>query len=73
MECFLFSAYGMMMLYICTKFHENILDDIKVTELKRFSLKKFSKGHTSTNIVNRITVLILCTWPDNGLYLCLVS
>ena len=62
-----------MLLYICTKFHENIPDDIKVTELKRFALKKFSKGHNSTNIVSGITVLILCTWPDNGLYLYQVS
>ena len=29
---FLFSAYHLMMVYICTKFHENILDGIEVIE-----------------------------------------
>ena len=29
---FLFSAHRLMMIYICTKFHENILDGIKVKE-----------------------------------------
>ena len=29
---FLFSANNLMMLYICTKFHKNILDSCKVME-----------------------------------------
>ena len=32
-----------MLLYICTKFHENIFCDIKVTKQRRFSLEKFQK------------------------------
>ena len=32
-----FSAYHLMTVYICTKFHENILYGIKVIELTRFS------------------------------------
>ena len=32
-----FSAYRLMMVYIRTKFHENILYGIKVMELTRFS------------------------------------
>ena len=34
---FFFSAYRLMMVYICTKFHENIFDSIKVIEWTRFS------------------------------------
>ena len=34
---FLFSAHRLMMVYICTKFNENILDGIKVIERTRFS------------------------------------
>ena len=37
---FLFSA-PRLMVYICTNFHENILDGIKVIELTWFSKKKF--------------------------------
>ena len=33
---FLFSAHRLMMLYICTKFRENILNDLRVMERKRF-------------------------------------
>ena len=40
---FLFSAHGLM-LYICTTFHANILDGIKVTEWTRFSLEKNQRG-----------------------------
>ena len=29
---FLFSAHRLMMLYVCTKFHENIFDDIEQTQ-----------------------------------------
>ena len=39
-----------MLLYIYTKFHENIIDSIKVIEQTRFSLEKISKGHNSTKI-----------------------
>ena len=41
-----------MMVYICTKFHENILDGIKVTEQTHFS-----KGHNSLKNVGGVTVL----------------
>ena len=50
-----------MMVYICTKFHENILDSIKVIERKRFSYQKISKGHNSIKNVGGVTVLFLCT------------
>ena len=32
------------MVYICTKFHENILNGIKVIERTRFSLEQFQRG-----------------------------
>ena len=34
---FFFSAHRLMMVYISTKFHENILDGIKVIERTRFA------------------------------------
>ena len=34
---FLFSAHRLMMLYICTKFHENIFDACEVIEPAQFS------------------------------------
>ena len=66
--CF-FSARHLMVVYICTKIHENILDGMKVTERTRFSSEKNSKGHNSVKNVCGITVLILCTSSDDGLYL----
>ena len=34
---FFFSAHLLMVFYVCAKFHENILDGIKVIEETRFS------------------------------------
>ena len=54
----LFSAHHLMMLYICMKFHKNILDGIEVIERRRFSLKKNKlKGHRSTKVVDEVTIL----------------
>ena len=38
-----FSAHVLMVVYICTKFHENILDGIKVIERTRVSEEKFHR------------------------------
>ena len=46
---FLFSAHRLMMVYICTKFHENILNGIKVIE---YICTKFHE-----NILNGIKVI----------------
>ena len=62
-----------MAVYICTKFHENILYGIKVIRRTRFSQEKNSKGHNSIKIVGGVKVFVLCTSPDNGLYLYKVS
>ena len=35
-----------MMLYICTKFHENIFDNSQVMERTRFSYEKLQRGIT---------------------------
>ena len=62
------SAHHLMMVYICTKFYENILHGIKVIEQTKFSKEKNSKGHNSIKNVGGVTVLVLCTSSDGGLY-----
>ena len=39
-----FYPHDLMTLYICTEFHENIPDGIKVIERTQFSTKKFQRG-----------------------------
>ena len=51
-------AYHLMVIYICTKFHENILDGIEVIERTIF-MGKFSKGHNSVKNEGEVTVLVL--------------
>ena len=58
-----------MVVYICTKFHENILNRIKVIVPTRFSYTKISKGNNSLKNVGGVMVLFLCTSSDGGLYL----
>ena len=70
---FLFSTRRLMLFNICTKFQENILDCIKVTEQTRFSLEIFQRGHHFTKIVGGVTVLVLCTMPGTSLFLYPVS
>ena len=41
---FFLSAQHLIVVYICTKFHENILDGIEVIEQTRFSLEIFQRG-----------------------------
>ena len=54
------------MVYISTKFHENILGGIKADTV-------FIKGHNSVKNVGGVTVLVLCKSSDDGLYLYQVS
>ena len=58
-----------MGIYICTKFHENILDGIKVIARTWFSKEKSLNGQNSIKNVVGVTVLILSTSSDSGLYL----
>ena len=62
-----------MVVYICTKFHENVLDGIKSYRVDMIFIGKISKGHNSVKNVGRVTVLFLCTASDSGLYLYKVS
>ena len=57
-----------MLLYILIKFHENILDGIKVIERTRFSNKEFQRALFRKN-EGGVTVLFLCTSSNGGLYL----
>ena len=69
---FLFSAHRLIMVYICTKFHENILHGIKLIERTRLSYQKFTGGNNSIKNVGGVRVL-LCTSSDDGLYLYKIS
>ena len=56
-----------MMLYICTKFHENISKGVRVIE--QTPKQKFTKGHTlSIENVGGVAVLVLCISFDDSLY-----
>ena len=46
-----------MLVYICTKFHENILDGIKVIERTRFLSERFQRAIFRKN-VGGVSVLI---------------
>ena len=48
-----------MVVYICTKFHENILDGIKIIELTRFSYQKFQRGIIPS--AHCLMVIYICT------------
>ena len=59
-----------MVIHICTKFHENIPDRIKVIEWTQFSYEKIPKGYYSIKKTEGgVTVLIVCTSSDGRLYL----
>ena len=62
----------MKIFYISTKFHENILDGIKVIEWTRFPSENF-KGPYFRKNVGGVTVSFFCTLSDDGLYLYQVS
>ena len=70
---FFFSAHRLRVFNISTKFHENNLGGIKVIERTRFASEKMSKDHNSVKVVGGVTVLALCTFSDDGLYLYQVS
>ena len=62
-----------MMVYICTKIHKNILNGMKVIERTQFSWGKFQRGIILLKNVGRVTILVLCTSSDDGLYLYKIS
>ena len=70
---FLFSANCLIVLYICTKFHENISKGFRVTELTQFLVSKFSKRHRFIENIGGVMILVLNTFSDHALYLYKVS
>ena len=65
---YLISAHHLMMLYICTKFQENISKGFGDQEAVVCKLK-FSKEYNSVNSVSGVMVLVLSTSSDGVLYL----
>ena len=61
------------MLYICTKFHENILKGFRVIERTRFPIVHFSMGTNSVKNVSGVMVPVLCLLSNVALYLYTVS
>ena len=70
---FFFSAHHLKVVYTCIKFHENILNSLKVIKRTFIFIGKNSKGHSSVKNVGGVTVLFLCTLSDGGLYFYIVS
>ena len=56
----------LMMLYICTKFHDNISKGFQISR-HDFQTEIF-KGEKFYKNVNVVMVLVLCTSPDSALY-----
>ena len=61
-----FSAYHLMTLYICTKFQENISKDFRVIERTHTEIYKGALFHKNEG---GVMVIVLCTLPENALYL----
>ena len=64
----LISACRLIMLYICAKFHEIILNGIKVIERTRISIQKITKGNNSAKNVGGVTFVYLCKSSGHALY-----
>ena len=66
-----------MLVSICMKFHEDILNGFKVTERTQFCLRncylQSSKGHNSKSINTRAMVLVFCTPSNVGKYMYEIS
>ena len=65
----MFSTHFLIMLYICTKCHANILKGFRAMEGLDFKYSKFSKGHNFVKTVGRSMVLALCVWSLLSAYL----
>ena len=64
----LISASRLVMHYICAKFHEIILNSIKVIEHSRFLYGKLQRGIIPQKNVGGVTVPYLCTSSGHALY-----
>ena len=63
----LISARCLVTLYICAKFHEIILNGIKVIERTLVLYEKLQRGIFRKN-VGGVTVVYLCTQSGHALY-----
>ena len=61
-----------MMVYICTKFYENILNGNSYGADTIF-IGKISKGHNTVKNIGGVSVFVLCISSDDGLHLYQVS
>ena len=64
----LYSARGLITLYISLKFNENVLDGFRVIEQTQNYRCRISKVNNSKTIYKRIMVLLFCTPSGDGLY-----
>ena len=64
----LISACRLVMLYICAKFNEIILNGIEVIEWTRFLFGKLQRGNNSAQNVGGVTVVYLCTSSGHAIY-----
>ena len=69
----LLSACCLVMLYICAKFHEIILNGIKIIERIRFLYGKLQRGIIPLKNEGGMTLVNLCMSSGHALYLCQVS
>ena len=59
--------------YICTKFHEEILNGFKVIERIQPHCMKETKGHNYIKTESRVMVIFFCILSDLALHLYKVS
>ena len=64
----LISARCLVMLYICAKFPQVILNGIKSYRADTISIRKITKGNHSAKHVDGVTVDYLCTLSGHALY-----
>ena len=69
----LISARCLVMLYICAKFYDIILNGIKVIERTRFLYGKLQRGIIPQKNIGGVTVVNLFMSSGHALYLCQVS
>ena len=67
-QLLLISARRLVMLYICAKFREIILNGIKVIERTPFLYGKLQRGIIRQKNVGGVTVVNLCTLSSHALY-----
>ena len=61
-------ACRLVMLYICAKFHEIILERYQSYRADTISIRKITKGNNSAKNVGGVTVVYLCTLSGHALY-----